>query len=418
MTTRSKTCSSRGSALRLCMIVMLLIHAPGISAATGLSMFASGLSSPLFMTYASGIEGRLYVVEKGSRGSADIKSVDTKGNIVSTLLTIKGLTDRGERGLLGLAFHPNVAENGFFYVYTSVPGGAANHQSWVRRYKLINKDSADPASETAVLRFDQDYGNHNGGWMAFGPDGFLYIGTGDGGAGGDPKNRAQNTGNLLGKLLRIDVDGDDFRTDPLRNYAIPADNPFVGESGRDEIWAYGLRNPWRCSFDRLNGDLYIADVGQNAYEEINFARADAGGGINYGWRVMEAQECFDDSRQDDNPGCGDKQLTGPIYQYPHGSWLVGGRSITGGYVYRGPDADLHGKYFFADFVSNRVWSLTVDRDKEKMAPGSLVDWTESFNKSIGSKLKGIASFAEDADGNLYIIGLSGGSIYKIEDRDP
>lgn len=241
--------------------------------------------------------------------------------------------------------------------------------------------------------------------MDFGPDGMLYIAAGDGGSGGDPGNRAQDVGQLLGKILRIDVDEDDFPADPDRNYAVPAGNPFASGGGAGEIWAYGLRNPWRNSFDALTGDLYIADVGQNTREEINFQPA-ATGGSNYGWKVMEGTLCFNDSVAS-NPPCFDAALEPPIHEYGHGGAPDGGFSVTGGFVYRGPIASLQGLYFFADFVSDQIWSFRFNG----MDLSEFTNWTQQLSPNLGS-LNNIVSFAEDALLNLYLVDLDGG-LYKF-----
>ncbi|MEZ6073478.1 MAG: PQQ-dependent sugar dehydrogenase [Pirellulales bacterium] len=240
-------------------------------------------------------------------------------------------------------------------------------------------------------------------------DNYLYIASGDGGPGHDPGNNGQNPNTLLGAMLRIDVNGDDYPLDTSTNYAIPASNPFVTGGGAAEVWAYGLRNPWRDSFDRANGDLYIADVGQESFEEVNFQRADSTGGENYGWRVREG---FGPTPTggigDDAPA----DNVDPIYVYPHGSGTFEGGSITGGYVYRGPITPLSGQYFFGDFGSSHIWSLEVDRDAEAVVAGSLTDWTAAFTPDVGT-IGSIASFGEDADGNLYIVDIYGGEVFLL-----
>ena len=255
------------------------------------------------------------------------------------------------------------------------------------------------------MTISQPQANHNGGWIGFDPNGdYLYIATGDGGNSNDPGNRAQDiTNELLGKMLRIDVDGDDFPGDPLRNYAIPSSNPFVGVTGDDEIWAYGLRNPWRPSFDRVTGDLYIADVGQNSREEINFQSASSSGGENYGWRVMEGLLC-------NIPGalpCFDPNFTNPIHEYGHTGAPDGGHSITGGYNYRGPNNALQGTYFFADYVSGQIWTFRYDG----VVKTEFTNRTAELTPDVGT-INDISSFAEDNTGNLYIISLNG-DIFKL-----
>ena len=264
--------------------------APSVYAqAVSVERVASGLAHPVFLTTPPGDFDRVFIIEQHT---GRIRILDLASGIVqpTPFLTVTGLSGGGERGLLGLAFHPNYANNGFFYVNITVPA------TRILRYSVSigDPDVADPASQTSILEIEQPQENHNGGWIGFGPDGYLYIATGDGGASNDSGTghtpaigNAQDLTSLLGKILRLDVDGDDFPYDANRNYSIPALNPFVGIAGNDEIWAYGLRNPWRPSFDRLTGDLYIADVGQGACEEINLQLAESSGGENYGWRLRE-----------------------------------------------------------------------------------------------------------------------------------
>ncbi len=361
---------------------------------------ASGLNRPLYVTAPPGDTERLFIVEQHS---GDIKIMDLEsGNVHETpFLNISTLSRQNEQGLLGLAFHPNYQENGLFYVNFTGPSGTTA----VRRFQVSadNPDVADPDSSENVISYTQPFPNHNGGWIGFGPnDGYLYISSGDGGSGNDPDNRAQDiTNQPLGKVLRLDVDGDDF-TDARRNFAIPPTNPFVGTDGDDEIWAYGLRNPWRMSFDRETGDLYIADVGQGQIEEINFQPADSTGGENYGWRVKEGTRL---TGLDDLDGL---DVVDPIHEYTHSV----GFSITGGYVYRGEGigGELEGTYFFADFVSERIWSLRFEN-------GEVSDFTERTQELRPPRGQGsvdqIASFGEDALGNLYIVDL-GGEIFRIE----
>ncbi len=368
---------------------------------------AAGLDSPLFVTSPPGDFDRLFIVEK----TGQIRILDlTTGQVRPTPfldLPDSNLTTDGERGLLGLAFHPNYATNGLFYVnFTDINGNTV-----IARYQVSAGDPnlANPASALTIFTLAQPFSNHNGGWMDFGPDGFLYIASGDGGSANDPGNRAQDTGELLGKILRIDVNGDAFPSDPIRNYAIPPTNPFVGTGEAEEIWAYGLRNPWRPSFDALTGDFYIADVGQNAREEVNFQRANSTGGENYGWRLREGTIA--------TPGVGGPLPPGaidPVYDYPHGSGQFQGESVTGGYVYRGPIESLQGRYIFGDFITNQIWSILGDRNTGTMVPGSLTDLTQAFNPDQGS-ISLISSFGEDEAGNLYVIDL-GGEIFQVVPR--
>lgn len=285
-----------------------------------------------------------------------------------------------EQGLLGIAFPPDFATDGHFYVnYT---GTAGIGDSVIARIPLgATPDQADPAGTTNVLTVPQPFENHNGGQMAFGPDGFLYIGLGDGGGAGDTLNNAQNRTQLLGKILRIDVGA------ASPTYAVPAGNPFG-----NEIWSYGLRNPWRFSFDRDTGDLYIADVGQDQFEEINFQPAGSGGGQNYGWRLMEGAHCFD------TPTCDRTGLVLPVHEYAHDA----GCSVTGGYVYRGPvQGSLQGTYIYGDFCSGRIWGLRRIGDT----------WE---NRLLFEANLRISSFGEDEEGNLYVADFSTGDIYRFD----
>ncbi len=366
---------------------------------------ASGLTRPLFVTAPPGDTDRLFIVEQGSAGSAAIKILDlATGDVLATpFFSISGITTGGERGLLGLAFHPNYADNGLLFInYTDGSG-----DTQVERLSVSEDPNvADPGSAVTVFAVDQPYSNHNGGWMAFGPDGYLYISLGDGGSGGDPGNRAQDiTDQLLGKMLRIDVDADDWPGDPNRNYGIPADNPFVGITGDDEIWAYGLRNAWRCAFDRETGDLYIADVGQSAWEEINFQPAGSPGGDNYGWR------CYEGNSEYNTTGCDSPDtMVFPIYEYSHDI----GCSITGGMVYRGGEiCDVQGTYFFADYCSDQIWSFRYDGNEITEFQERTAELTPDVG-SIGS----IVSFGEDAAGELYICDLFGGEVFKIVPDGP
>ena len=315
---------------------------------------ASGFTQPVHITHAGDGSGRLFVVEQPGQ----IKVI--RDGVVEAFLDISNtVLSGGERGLLSMAFPPNYASRGHFYVnYTRQPDGA----TVVARYAVtFDPDVADPSSEEVVLVVPQPYSNHNGGQIAFGPgDGFLYVGMGDGGSGGDPQNYAQNPSELLGKMLRFDVE----TGDPL-TYTMPASNPFTQTVGyRAEIWVLGLRNPWRFSFDRDTHDLYIGDVGQNAWEEIDYQDADTPGGLNYGWRCREGTHTYNTL-----PPCDDPDwlatLTDPIAEYNHAE----GRSVTGGFVYRGRDyPTLVGLYFFADYVEGKIWSMDT-----RTAVGARVD---------------------------------------------
>jgi glucose/arabinose dehydrogenase len=342
----------------------------------------SGLRQPLFLTSPPDGSGRLFIVEQGGT----IRIAENGQVLPQPFLDISArVVAGGERGLLGMAFHPRYAETGrFFVMYTAREGGA----NTVARFEVSRADAnaADPNSGVTLLSIEDFAPNHNAGMLAFGPDGYLYVGTGDGGGGNDPQRTAQNLGHLLGKMHRLDVDGGEL-------YAIPGDNPFVNRAdARPEIWASGLRNPWRYSFDRATGELWIADVGQNRYEEINRQPADSRGGENYGWSIMEGMHCL---RGD---SCDQSGLTLPIAEYDRG----GGCSITGGYVYRGSRSPaLTGAYFFADYCSGKIWSLHQGAD------GAWVQ-TELADTELS-----ISSFGEDTDGELYVTDLRGGGVYRL-----
>lgn len=299
------------------------------------------------------------------------------------------VTAGGERGLLGMAFHPDFKKNGYFYLnYTRNNSGL---ETVISRFSVskISPDLADVSSEEILLTFKQPFSNHNGGKVAFGNDGFLYIGVGDGGSGGDPQKNGQNRATLLGKILRINVN----KRSGTLNYAIPADNPYKGNSQgfREEIFAYGIRNPWRFSFDKKTGDLWMGDVGQNKIEEINIIR----NGGNYGWNVMEAEDCFG------NANCNTANMILPVWSYRQGPQT--GNSVTGGHVYRGKTKKLlQGKYVYGDYVTGNIWALTTSTGGK-------------YTNALLIKHKGmISSFGEDANGELYICSYGDGKIYKIE----
>ena len=384
--------------------IMALEPASSASAQVSLAVkrIASGLTRPLFVTSPPGDRERLFIVEKGmgsQPGRIKIFNLETESLNDTPFLEITDLRSEGERGLLGLAFHPNYAVNGQFFVNFTANDNAGT--TIIRRYTVSDNTAvADSNSAKTILTIPQPFANHNGGWIAFGPnDGYLYIATGDGGSGDDPDNNAQNLGMLLGKMLRIDVNSDDFPNDDDHNYAIPADNPFVNQPGaQPEIWAYGLRNPWRCSFDRQTGDLYIADVGQLRREEINFQPASSAGGENYGWRLKEGT--LPHIVGPANPPA----LIDPIHEYNRQD----GRSIIGGYVYRGEAIpELQGTYFFADFHSSHVWSFRYDGT-------DISDFTELDGELTveAGELRAIASFGEDEAGELYMVSLRG-DLFKI-----
>ncbi|HWM31860.1 MAG TPA: PQQ-dependent sugar dehydrogenase [Methyloceanibacter sp.] len=349
---------------------------------------ASGLDQPLFAGAPKGDPSRLFIVEK--KGVIKILDLDS-GNVLATpFLDVSGEVQMtGEKGLLGLAFDPDFADNGFFYVNLINLAGDTE----VRRYSVsADPDVADPASETLILTFDQpNSSSHKAGWIGFGPDGHLYIASGDGGGAGDPNNNAQNVNSLLGKILRVDVSADAF-PDPLRNYAIPADNPFVDTAGADEIYALGLRNPFRDSFDRALGTFFIADVGQKTWEEINLGQ----NGANYGWKVFEGPERFSDG----NLTAGTR--VDPIHIYPQDV----GQSVIGGYVYRGEGEALQGQFIFADFTAGTISAL-----RKSGSSWIATDLTNKIDTDSGA-INLPSSFGEDGFGNLYVVDLDG-EVFKL-----
>ena len=366
-------------------------------AKVGTIQLASGFKQPVWASCPTGNNDHLWIIEK--QGTIRILNRHTgdKSDFldIRDQIKIKG----NEQGLLGLAFSNDYLKTGRFYVYYTNTKGDTEICRFTAHGKGMRQCHAK--SRELLLTFHQDFKNHNGGWLGFGPDGYLYIGTGDGGAANDPKNKAQDLSSLLGKLLRIDVS-------PKKAYRIPADNPFVNRSkAKPEIYAYGLRNPWRCSWDRKTNDFYIADVGQNRWEEINFMPSGKGKGANYGWRLREGLIA---TPQKNIGGPLPAKVIDPIYVYKHGGKNNEGASVTGGYVYRGPIKSLHGKYFFADYANPRIWSLEV-KDGEMT---NFEDWTERLQPKNG-KIKTIASFGEDNAGNLLIISYSG-SIYQVVDQ--
>lgn len=355
-----------------------------LSRGTGarLAEIVSGLNFPLYLTAPPGDLSRLFIVEKGGV----IRIVKDGTLLPVPFLDISAqVSTAGEQGLLGMAFDPDYASSGRFVVhYTDIVGDTR-----LSSFRAsADPDVADAASEAVILTADQPYSNHNGGQVSFGPDGFLYLGLGDGGSSGDPEGRGQDLSDLLGSILRIDV-----RSTPP--YTVPADNPFVAVAGASpEVWSYGLRNPWRFSFDRATGDLYIADVGQNRFEEVDVSPAAAGSGrgVNYGWSRMEGAHCF-------ISGCDATGLELPAFEYSHGQ----GCSITGGYVYRGGAVPaLQGQYFFADFCQGWVRSF-------RYSGGSATELTDWPTLSTGGS---IVSFGEDAAGELYVV-EAGGRVSQI-----
>ncbi len=342
---------------------------------------ASGFSRPLYVTHAGDGSGRLFVVEQ----SGKIRIID--GGIVldTPFLDVSSLISRDalgsgytERGLLGLAFHPNYAQNGLFLVdYTDLNGNTV-----LARYQVSASDpnQADPSSAQQLLAVQQPFANHNGGDVAFGPDGYLYVSLGDGGSGGDPQGNGQNPNTLLGSILRLDVDASN-------GYGIPADNPFVGSNtARPEIWAWGVRNVWRYSFDRQTGDLYLADVGQDKWEEVDFQLASSSGGENYGWNAYEGTHVYSGQ-----PPASDVVM--PVLEYDHGN---GRCSITGGYVYRGNQIPaLQGYYLYGDWCTGTIWVVQ---------PSDASTWQPVVSLESGRQ---ISSFGEDEAGELYVVDYAG-----------
>ncbi|MGZ6329080.1 MAG: PQQ-dependent sugar dehydrogenase [Candidatus Limnocylindrales bacterium] len=348
----------------------------------GVVEVARGLDGPVFATGAGDGSGRLFVVEQA--GLIRIIGADGKLQTTPFLDIHSRVLSGGEQGLLGLAFHPDYAHNGRFFVdYT-----ASNGDTVVAEYARRDAAHGDPSSERILYRVADPYPNHNGGMLAFGPDGLLYNGLGDGGSGGDPQNRAQSLNTLWGKLLRIDVDG-------ARPYAIPRSNPFVGRTGaRPEIFDYGLRNPWRFSFDRQTGDLFIGDVGQGAWEEVDAVPAGQPGGLNFGWRIREGRDCYGADT------CAATGLTPPVYIYSHEF----GCAIIGGYVYRGSAyPSLAGAYLFSDECSGRIWAASAAQ-----AVGGAADAKVLLASGLA-----VSSFGQDDAGELYVCDLGSGVLYRV-----
>lgn len=341
------------------------------------SLIVSGLEKPVDLQHAG--DDRLFVVEQ--RGV--IRVLEAGEILAEPFLDLRSFVGASgtEQGLLGLAFHPNYAENGRFFVnYTDTRGNTV-----VARFSVSpNPNVADLNSLRVIIRFEQPYGNHNGGCIVFGPDGYLYISTGDGGSAGDPEGNGQNLESYLGKILRLDIDA----ADP---YAIPSDNPFANGGGLPEIWAYGLRNPWRFAFDTITGDLYIADVGQGDWEEVNFLPSDAAGGVNYGWNIREGAHPF--------AGETTEGLTDPVAEYDHNQ----GISVTGGSVVRDPSLpDWQGVYLYGDYGTGLIWGLLHDGQG---------NWQ---NEVLFDTDYMISSFGMDMAGRVYLIDHATGSIYRLE----
>ncbi len=409
----------------------------------------TGLSSPIYAASPPGDPSRLFIVQQGgiirirhngvlqASPFLDVSALLTPNN-GTVVLTIGGtpttftLVRGSEQGLLGLAFAPDYATSGVFYVNYVGPRGAysTNTQNLTAAdvgrtiIARFTRSAANPnqastvvvtsqASVDTVLRVDQPFTNHNGGCIQFGPDGMLYIGMGDGGSGNDPGNRALDPNSLLGKMLRIDVSSDAFPADSDRDYAIPAGNPYAVGGGAAEVWARGVRNPWRWSFDRATGDLWIGDVGQDAIEEVDFVAGNGGPGRNYGWRVREGNNTTGLSA-----GAFDvSNLTAPVYTYTHGSGTNQGIAVTGGYVYRGSALRAwRGRYFFGDYANGRIWSA-------QMINGTFSDFQDhtlalsNLGTTGSARIQLLSSFGEDANGELYIT-QTNGRVRKIVPQNP
>ncbi|MGD9933310.1 MAG: sorbosone dehydrogenase family protein [Dehalococcoidia bacterium] len=357
---------------------------PPASIAVGLAKVVDGVDRPVAVANAGDGSGRLFVIEKEGL----VRVVKGGALVAEPFLDVRDLvTDSGnEQGLLGIAFHPDYARNGRFFIAFTAAGSNANSLAEFRAGNPAG-DRADRDSGRVLLAIPDTRSNHNGGMVAFGPDGYLYLSTGDGGGGGDPDRAGQDVSTLQGKILRLDVDG-------AAPFAIPADNPFARTNGaRGEIWAYGLRNPWRFSFDRETGDLWIADVGQNEYEEVNLQPAASAGGENYGWSVMEGTHCF---RPAD--GCDTSGKVLPVHEYSHDD---GGCSVTGGYRYRGADVPgLRGLYVFVDYCQRDLLALAPDGAGWRVL-------------SIGRTPGRVSAFGEDEAGELYLVSDGDGGLYRI-----
>lgn len=367
------------------LISLLGTLSAGAQSQVAVRELARGLDSPVGITHAG--DTRLFVTLQRGR----VMIFNGSSVLTTPFLDIASrISCCNEQGLLSTVFHPNYRENGFFYVNYTDPAG----DTVVARYSVSATDPnrANANSEVVLLRVDQPFENHNGGQMAFGPDGYLYIGLGDGGSGGDPGNRAQNLTNLLGKILRIDVNAG--------TYAVPPSNPFINRSdARPEIWSYGWRNPWRFSFDRENGDLWIADVGQGSWEEVNVQPRSSIGGENYGWRKMEGTHCFNPSTN-----CREPNMVLPVIEYDH---RAGACSVTGGYRYRGiRQPRLRGTYIYADFC-NGVISGAIPAGDGIWQTRTLLDTTFT-----------ISTFGEDLTGELYLGDYSGGRLLQLYDAAP
>lgn len=346
---------------------------------------------------AGGDDGFIYALNKDS---GEIVRINAETGKKSTFLDIPDgqIGAGGERGVLGMAFHPGYDSNGRFFIYMTNGDGDIQ----IRGYARVEGNPPGAQFTQAVLTIPHsEFSNHNGGAITFGSDGYLYLGVGDGGGGGDPGQNAQDENSLLGKILRIDVDGDDFPGNADKNYAIPSDNPFVATGGDDEVWALGVRNPWRISFDPDTGDLYIADVGQGSQEEIDHVPAGTPGGLNFGWNYREGDEDYDGENEPGDPP-GGLTFTDPVFTYDHDG---GGASVTGGVVIHAAGQGLEGAYIFSDFITGKVYTL-------RMVDGNAEDAAIRSDQIQGGKLRQISAYGADGDGNVLAVSLNGG-IYRL-----
>jgi glucose/arabinose dehydrogenase len=363
---------------------------------------ATGFASPLFAAPVPDGSGRLFVVQRG--GLIRILNPATGAVAAQPFLDVSGMiSTSGERGLLGFATAPDFATSGAFYIYMT--NGTGTNE--VRRFTTLagDRNRADPASGNVILSIPHPgFDNHNGGWIGFGPDDLLYIASGDGGGAGDPAGNAQNPNALLGKMLRIDVRSDAFPADDSRDYAIPSGNPFAGSGGAPEVWALGVRNPFRNSFDPVSGLLLIGDVGQGAVEEVDLMRP-TDGGANFGWNLREGTQPY-------NGGANSTAFTVPVAEYGHGSGPTQGNTVTGGHVYRGPVEALRGHYVFGDFVNGTIWSIPLSR----LVPGQTVPASQFTVRDLrpdAGVIDNVVSFGIDQSDNLYVIDFDG-EIFVIE----
>jgi glucose/arabinose dehydrogenase len=365
----------------------------------GVEQVAKGFDRPIWVGFPTGLPGKIWVVEQGGK----IWIVDEKSGRKSSepFLDIHDLVSRkgNEEGLLGLAFAPDFAKTGRYYVnYTDK---TPEKLTQILRFVSEDRKTTDPKSGEILMKYPSEESNHNGGWLGFGPDNMLYIANGDGGSGNDPHKHGQALDTYLGKILRIDVS-------PKTGYKVPTDNPFVSDkAAKSEIWAYGVRNPWRCSFDRETGDFWIGDVGQNNWEEVNHVSHAKGKGANFGWSLREGDK---KTPKEGTGGPLPKVAIDPVYVYNHGNEENEGLSVTGGYVYHGSISELEGRYVFGDYQNPRIWSFVLRNGKAS----DFKDHTKELQPEDG-RITLISSFAENQDGELYVVDLTG-SIYRIVGR--